>query len=170
MLEYKKQDKDLSDSYFKKLGILVNNLQTLEFWLRNYLITIEEKTGTQRGALEHFNEWKEGKLVEICAFTDDRSLSQLITEYNNWQTRLSSGSLIDNSIAEVRDSIAHGRVFIEECPERTKLIRFNKPKGDFVRIRSCIVLTEKWFDDQTDLIVKAILDIDHTIRKLKDDV
>jgi len=51
--------------------------------------------------------------------------------------------LIDRSIVDIRDAIAHGRVAADEEGGQLRLLKFSKPKDGFVEITFYTLLDEE---------------------------
>jgi hypothetical protein len=149
--------------------MLVNNLQTLEFMIRGFFINLDEKAGYYHPELDDLCELEVGQTIKTCAFSDERSLRQLIVDYNTWQVLSADDLLIDTNIADVRDAIAHGRVFLYSNAKPRKLLRFDIPQGDSVRVRAFIDLTERWLDKQIDIIIHAIIQVEKSIKNIEND-
>lgn len=145
------------------LGKLLVNFQSLEFILRAFLYE-NNKNGNDRFKLDAL---KEGDILEENAFINYDSLGELINKYNNNPKISSKGLTIDKSIVEVRDAIAHGRVFgINPQPPMT-LLKFDKPIKRQVKVTFSVQLTKEWFDKQIPRVQKEVVIVAKALEMLQ---
>jgi hypothetical protein len=108
------------------LGKFVSNLQCLEFLLRNYLYNHMESSASTLPVRLH--EMHVGDWVAVNAFTDYKSLGQLIEHYNE-AVAADPNLVVDPSVVSVRDALAHGRVSsrtIDSLPT-PRILKFDTP-------------------------------------------
>jgi len=69
-----------------------------------------------------------------------------LTTYNRFVQTTANELIVDENIVNLRDAIAHGRVFSFEpsCP--LVLLKFSKPKGDQAKVEFNATMTSEWFD------------------------
>lgn len=129
----------------RSLGTLVNNIQALEFSLRSCLCKDEITKGISKQLPNLFNVVK-GEIVPNNALTNWDNLRDLIQKYN--KLPISKGLTIDENLVDIRDAIAHGRVFSDSPDGINRLLRFKKPKRNGVEVEFSVAMTEEWFTTQ----------------------
>ena len=144
------------DEHCKLLGKLVGNLQSLEFILRAFLQELPSARpigiayGTGVYAFPVGTELPESEL------TSYDSLRDLIKSFNaEMQTR--GLPTIDQTIVELRDALAHGRVSSCTPDESMRLLKFSKPCKGFVRVVFNEQMTTDWFRIQIKRVLEAVL-------------
>lgn len=148
------------DEYFRLMGNLVVNLQSLEFALRACLHNKDISPKQQKSKFDKkIYDFKERDEVEENAFTNYDTLGQLIEKYNRIVESIDSSLCIDKErIVNVRDALAHGRIAGEspsaDAPQ--KLIKYDKPSNGKVRVINCFTMTKDWFDEQVRLIFENV--------------
>jgi len=151
------------------LGKLLVNFQSLEFVLRAF--TWENEKGTRQDVSSHtelkLNKLEEGDRVAENAFTNYDSLNVLIDKYNQNPKILSTGLTIDKSVVDIRDAIAHGRVFGDTPHPPMTLLKFSKPMNECVKVTFSVQLTQEWFNKQIPRVQKAILTVANALKKLQ---
>jgi hypothetical protein len=156
-----------ADKHALNLGKLVGNFQALEFVLRAFLTNAEI---AQRGPLPKsatdMHKMNEGDMVPENAFTNYDTLGQLIEKYNKTPKILSAGLTIDGNLVDIRDAIAHGRVSADTPSSSLKLLKFNKPKNNQVRVAFSVSMTKEWFDEQIKRVYSAVLMVKEANEKL----
>lgn len=127
----------------RSLGTLVNNIQALEFSLRSCLF----KDEITKGISKQLNlELVKDQIVPNNALTNWDTLRDLIQKYN--KLPISKGLTIDENLVEIRDAIAHGRVFLFAPDGINQLLRFQKPNRNEVKVEFSVAMTEEWFTTQ----------------------
>src|SRR5690349_14520417 len=109
-----------------QVGKIVGNLLSLEFALRIYLYDqqlVKPHEPLPEGDI--LTSARVGDVVPHNALTSYHSLLQLIRLYNHNVTRESQ---IDESIATLRDTLAHGRVSAPLEAEHLRIIKFSDPR------------------------------------------
>ena len=141
------------------LGKLVGNLQSLEFALRAFLVNDEISSGGSFSQSVNLHDMDEGDIIPLNAFTDYDTLRELIRRYNSHPRILSADLTIDDTLADIRDSIAHGRVSGLTPSSPLKLLKFGRPKrnDDHVRVTFSALMTGEWFKVQISRVYDAIL-------------
>ena len=135
------------------LGKLVNNMQSLEFILRGCLFEdeIAQRISSQLTSEPKFTK---GEVLPKNAYTNWDSLGKLIRKYNSLP--ISNGFEIDKDLVEIRDAIAHGRVFLYSETGDIQLVKFNKPVGNEVEVEFSAWMTEDWVGKQNDRFYEAV--------------
>ena len=82
-------------------------------------------------------------------------------KYNNNPKISSAGFTIDETIVDVRDAMAHGRVFGNTPEPPMTLLKFSKPFGKTpnkqVKVKFSVLLTREWFKEQLPRVQRAAL-------------
>ena len=138
--------------YATNLGTLMQNLLTLELMARKALDKI---AGIESIDL---SQVRVGECVEIDTLSNWDSLKDTLNQYNG---NVSKKHVIDvEYIVELRNALAHGRVFQCGAPNNKfiKLIRFNKPQRNAknVRVTMSEVMDESWFQKNNNLLSQSI--------------
>jgi len=139
------------------------NFQSLEFVLRAFLWE-SEKDEDKKPKL---GELKKGEVVAENAFTNYDSLNELIKKYNQNPKISSAGLNIDRTIVDIRNAIAHGRVFGKTPTPPQSLLKFSKPKNKYVRVTFSVQLTQGWFNEQLPRVQRAILTVAKALEMLQ---
>ena len=141
------------------IGKIVTNLQSLEFALRLFL---DETQGHSKIAKEipvDLTKLAVGELVPENYFTNYDTLKQLIRKANvELQTRGLS-ERIDESIVELRDAIAHGRVLSLHPDGPFRILKFSKPTDSKTQVEISVEMTPDWLSRQTKRTHDEILKI-----------
>src|SRR4051812_48307320 len=115
------------------LGGLVANLQSLEFLLRAFLSKLPSARpmGLPHGT--DLYSFPVGATVPENDLTSFDSLGQLIDKYNE-EAKRSGNALLDGSLVELRDALAHGRVSAKPPSDDLRLLKFSKPISGCVTV------------------------------------
>jgi len=157
-----------AEKHALNLGKLVGNFQSLEFALRAFLTNDEI---AQRGSLPqsatNMHDMNEGDIVPENALTNYDTLGQLIKKYNGHPKILSASLTIDETLVDIRDAIAHGRVSAEMPSSSLKLLKFDKPKNGQVRVTFSVTMTKEWFGEQIKRVYNAVLRVSEANDRLQ---
>jgi hypothetical protein len=82
------------------------------------------------------------------------SLGQLIKEFNDLFGQ--SGTTVDPTLVDLRDVLAHGRVFAGPDEAHFRIVKFDKPSNGNARLSYNQVMTEHWFTDGKRRVREAI--------------
>jgi hypothetical protein len=131
------------------LGKVIGNLHSLEIALRLFLDRLNP--GPYLPAGKSYYQLQAGDSVPENAFTNFDTLGDLVDKYNEAICKKDTALLIDRSVVQLRDLLAHGRVSAD-APDETRLaiIKFDRPQNGSVRVTDCAQMTEKWFKDRID--------------------
>jgi hypothetical protein len=156
------------DKHGLNLGKLVGNFQSLEFILRAFLtnVDIAQKGPLPKSATDMY-KMNEGDIVPENAFTNYDTIGQLIEKYNGNPKISSAGLTIDETLVYIRDAIAHGRVSAATPSSSLKLIKFNKPKNNQVKVTFSVLMTREWFAEQLKRVYDAVLKVKEANDKLQ---
>ncbi len=150
------------------MGMLVVNLQSLEFALRGFLYNGE--TGwTSQDTPNFLENITQGEQVEENAFTDYDTLAELIGKYNKKVGPVDSRLEVDSGIARIRDALAHGRIagLSPSLKEPLRLVKYDRPANGLVHVTDFYILTREWFDEKIRLAfanIKKVSDADARFR------
>ncbi|MFC1912597.1 hypothetical protein ACFLX7_00120 [Chloroflexota bacterium] len=163
---YNSTMKQRGDYYhIEGLGNLVSNIQSLEFALRAFLVNEEITSGKITGKDINLKMMNKGAVVSENAFTNYDTLGSLIKKYNENTKVISAGLTIDETINEIRDAIAHGRVSGQSQTEPLKLIKFDQPRDRQVEVTFSELMTEEWFARQIYRVYEALSKVSETYNK-----
>jgi len=160
-----------ADKHALRLGRLVGNFQSLEFVLRAFLTNDEIDEIAQRGLLPqsatNMHDMNEGDIVPENALTNYDNLGQLIKKYNGHPKISSAVLTIDETLVEIRDAIAHGRVSAPTPSASLTLLKFDKPKNNQVKVTFSVLMTKEWFAEQVKRVYDAVLKVNEANDKLQ---
>jgi len=128
------------------LGRLITNLHTLETSIRDFLLTAAEGLKSSTEHAQNLRNLRVGQSVPLNPFTNYDDLRTLIIKYNESVKTISNEFIIDENIVNLRDAIAHGRVFAFEPSYPLVLLKFSMPKEKQVRVEFNATMTSEWFD------------------------
>jgi hypothetical protein len=148
--------KNSFEKHALQLGKIVGNLLTIEMAARLAIVKLDKFTASK--VHTQLPQVKEGDLVELNAFTNADDLRQTIEKYNK---RASLDCKIDvGAIVNLRDALAHGRVFGFGNMKHLRLLKFSrKQKADEVLVTLAQDMTETWFDTNIVMLNQAITKI-----------
>lgn len=132
-----------SADYVRGLGKLHGNLLSLEFSLRLFLRKKETGGRLDRAADTH--GLKQGDITPKTAFTNYDTLGQLLEQYN---ALVCPAHQVDTGIVDLRDTLAHGRVFGNSVGHPLRLLKFAKPVGSAVTVTYSELMDGAWFDQK----------------------
>ncbi len=126
------------------LGKIIGNLHSLELLLRVFLCEAN-------GENLEFSASSTGTVRETH-LTNFMSLGALIDIYNSTLSPPEKIFSVDRSVVKIRDAIAHGRMTSLSATFPLTLHKFGKPKAGLVPIELMEVISEKWLDENRQLI------------------
>jgi predicted GTPase len=130
------------------LGSVVANLQSLEFSLRLFLCATYN---------EPIKIPCSGQVtVPETHLTNYDSLGELIKKYNNIAASVYSHLMLDTSVVEIRDALAHGRTLAPTPDPPVRIFKFDRPKKGIVNVSYDQVMDQQWFNQSRKLIVEQI--------------
>jgi hypothetical protein len=140
------------EEYVRHLGGLISNLLSLEMGIRAALGNLVPRP---RDSSQSFFLAPVGTEFSESDVTSYESLGQLIDRYNS-QMRRHGKKEIDETIVDLRDALAHGRLLgSEPNVSSLRLIKFSKPKRGRVRVEFNQQLSAAWFTDQKARLIRA---------------
>jgi len=143
------------------------NFQSLEFALRAFLVNNEIASGIISSQGINPTEMNRGDIVPENAFTNWNTLKQLIEKYNSNPKVLSAGLIIDKTLVDIQDAIAHGRVSALTPSASPKLLKFSKPEDNQVKVTFSVSMTKEWFGEQIKRAYSAVLKVSEANEKLQ---
>jgi len=146
------------EDYVTSLGKLIGNLHSLEMALRAHLGGLDE-SATQPFSPIQLENLHPGIQLPENAFTNFDSLAKLIRKFN---CSLSPNQLhlaVETGLVDLRDAIAHGRVFAKRAASPMFLIKFTRPKEGRVEVAFAAKLTPNWLMRQRKRVARSIQNI-----------
>jgi hypothetical protein len=140
------------EGYATKLGKIWGNFHSLETVLRAILAQRDLREALT--ADQSFETLAAGDLVRETPLTDYASLGQIIKQFN---TVVSADRRIDPTLVELRDALAHGRVWSSNGSFPLRLLKFDRPKDGSVRVTWATTLTDEWLDQQRERVFNALV-------------
>jgi hypothetical protein len=149
-----------SSEISKKIGMIVTNLQSLEFALRLFLDEAQGYAGNVENVPVNLTNLTVGEWVPENYFTNFDTLRQLIRKINSELNYRGCSEQVDESLIVLRDAIAHGRVLANLPYEYLHLVKFSKPFGGKTQVIVSVEMTPTWLDQEIkrthDEILKVI--------------
>jgi len=140
-------------SHAENLGGLLGNLHSLEFAIR---LCLSQQPGAPARNLytDDFRDASVGTVIPDSDMSNFATLGQLIKKFNDVFQQ--SGSAVDPSLVDLRDVLAHGRVFAGPDDSHFRIVKFEKPSNGSTRISYNQVMTEAWFTESKRRVREAI--------------
>ncbi len=91
----------------------------------------------------------------------------MIKKYNKIIKGCDKNLMVDQILVDLRDAIAHGRVFTNGNSDSFQLLKFSQPKNGNVKVDFCANMTEEWFRKHINVLRENIIKIQHTLEKLE---
>jgi len=127
------------------LGKIMGNLHSLEFVMRLFLHEAQRAPGIQTasGFEETVGQW-----VPENSITNYDTLGQVIAKINSELQARGSTDRIEESMIELRDALAHGRILANWPPGPFRLVKFSKPRDAKVQVVFSVTMTPEWLAEQ----------------------
>lgn len=129
-------------AHAEHLGGVIGNLQSLEFSIR-LCLSQRPDSPVRNAYTDDFRNAPVGTLVAESDMSSYAPLGQLIKKFNELFGSL--GSTIDPALVDLRDALAHGRVFAGPDDEHFRIVKFDRPVNGAARLSYNQVMTEDWF-------------------------
>jgi hypothetical protein len=143
-------------AFVLELGKLVSNFQSLEFILRAFLYNRRIPPHTPFPfALDPYS-LAVGNSLPLNAVTSYDALGKLIDKYNKSVESTHPELVVDSSLVELRDAIAHGRVSAADARPPLTLVKFSEPAGETVFVSYVAVMDRPWLVTQVTRVRGAI--------------
>jgi hypothetical protein len=144
----------------KNIGSIVTNLQSLEFALRLFLDETQGYPNSPKDTSLNLTGLNVGEWVPENYFTNYDTLKQLIRKVNSELQKRGLSERIDESVVELRDAIAHGRVLSLHPDGPFRILKFSKPIEHKTQVKVSVDMTSAWLSQQTkrthDEIMKVV--------------
>lgn len=125
------------DSHALGMGRILANLQAIESILR---LTLYE-LGGEVGGLPEFGE----KIAGLNRVTEFSSMGELVKDYNKLAKKLDTKMEVNWEIVELRDALAHGRIWQKEGDKYLRIIKFGKQdKNGKVKVEYDAYMSPDW--------------------------
>lgn len=138
------------NKHAEHLGGLLGNLQTLEIIIR---LCLAQQPGSpaRNKFMDEVCNAQVGAQIPESDMSNYASLKELIKKFN----KVFSNN-IDSSIVDLRDALAHGRVFQGPNDDFFRIVKFEKPVNGSARLSLNQVMNEEWFNESQERVRKAI--------------
>jgi hypothetical protein len=140
------------EAHFLSIGKLIGNLQSIEMGARMAIVKLDQWAAKQ--VQSQLPQIKVGDSVELNAFTNDDDLTQTLEKFNKRappEYRLDIGLIVN-----LRDALAHGRIFGFGSLAHLRLLKFSrKAKDGKVSVELAIDMTDDWFRKNIRLLDQA---------------
>ena len=144
------------NKYIFSLGKLASNLQSLEFILRAYLQQLPNSRPIGIPKVKDIYQYPVGSELPESEITSYDTLKDLINKHNQWAFTQGEQE-IDESIVEVRDALAHGRVSASSPNDSLRLMKFSRPVNGKLRVVFNEMLSVEYLNRQIERVHKAIM-------------
>jgi len=124
------------DPFFRDLGDLQAKFMSLEYNLRTFLFL-----HSGRPFMQDMESVAVGDSFEENEFTNYDTLPKLVAKYNDVVRLKNAALVIHPSIVEIRDALAHGRLYRRFADRQSRLLKFSKPDKATGRVRAETVET-----------------------------
>jgi hypothetical protein len=94
---------------------------------------------------DDFRDAAVGTLIPENDMSSYASLGKLIAKFNDLFRQ--DGATVDPTLVDLRDVLAHGRVFAGPDDDHFRVVKFDKPVNGSARLTYNQVMTEEWFLD-----------------------
>ncbi len=115
------------------IGKIIVNLHSLEFALRSFLWNHQNSTDL-KNRHNTILQLKVGQEVPADAFSNYDTLNELIKKFNEIVRQVDSKFSLDQSIVDLRDALAHGRIWAEDRQLPMQLVKFAKENKGMVKV------------------------------------
>lgn len=140
------------ESVATNLGKIVGSLLSLEMGARLAIVKLDERADKQFQT--QLPQVKAGDFVEINAFTNSDDLMQTLEKFNKYASL--NCRLDIKQIVNLRDAVAHGRIFGYDSMEHLRLLKFSrKANAGKVSVELVQDMTDEWFMQSIRLLESA---------------
>jgi len=145
------------DDYAKALGRLIANFHFLEFALRASLYLADTPPAERMPKSVRLAALRPGDSLPLSHLSSYDSLRELIRKYNAHQTARGGTPEVDEGFADLRDTIAHGRVLSDQLDGAPVAVKFERPaKGrDAVHVEFAVELTIERLREKSGAVAEA---------------
>ena len=150
------------NTYAFHLGGLIANFHGLELSLRIFLYKALPRP--HNASLDaDFYSYEVGSFVDENMLTNYDSLGILFKKAN-LVLKEKNAQLLDESLVDVRNALAHGRISTESEEKPLRLLQYSKPRAGKVKITHNTILTDQWFIENKRRVVEAMMIVQPYIR------
>lgn len=135
------------EEYTLSIGKIIVNLHSLEFALRTFLWNHENLVGPRNCHIA-IEQLQIGQTVPVNAFSNFDTLRMLIEKFNKIVHQTNSTLLVDPTIVDLRDALAHGRIWAETPQPPMQLVKFGKPSDGKTTVTYVELINSAWLDSQ----------------------
>jgi hypothetical protein len=135
--------------YTAPIGAVFTDLLSLEFLLRLFLYERQAKPHNAFKPGQDLTGLRLGAVLPANALTDFKQLKNLIDRYNEFVGPSCPRLKIGPNLVDLRDALAHGRLFIRKNGLRLQLLKFTRPEVGKVKVNFSATLTLKWLAAQS---------------------
>ena len=144
-----RNERSKQEIYPLLVGRLLGNFQGLEFAIRAFLYARADGNHAPLQTGTNLNTLRVGDIAPENAMTCYDSLGTLIARYN----KIAPAPLqIDESIVDIRDALAHGRVSSFSPTDHFHLLKFSKAFKRRVHVTFSQEMSEAWLRQQVSRI------------------
>jgi hypothetical protein len=131
------------------LGKVLLNFHALEISLRHFFRAYEAAMNPNNTRVQ-VKAKPVGQIVPMDSFSVHDSLNGLVRKFNSIVGSAHRELTVDPAVIELRDALAHGRVWSEKSGAPVQLLRFTKPTPGKVTISitHADTVDEAWLDAQ----------------------
>lgn len=144
------------EDHWLSVGAIIGNLESLEFILRGFLSTVHDSdaNGLLPEMPQNLTGLRTGQIVPLNHMTNYDSLGVLIDKYNTYVENRDKSLMLDKKeVVELRDALAHGRVFQEwSHTGGFQLLKFGKPRDGKVHVTFSQTMDKQWFKHQAEFV------------------
>lgn len=135
------------EKYTLAIGKIIVNLHSLEFALRTFLWNHEDPVGLTNWHIA-MPQLQVGQTVPVNALSNFDTLGKLIEKFNEIMQKTDSTLSVDQTIVDLRDALAHGRIWAEVPQPPMQLVKFDKPNGSETTVTHAELIDSIWLDSQ----------------------
>ncbi|MEO8500911.1 MAG: hypothetical protein ABI565_08340 [Vicinamibacteria bacterium] len=125
--------------YSEVVGKILANLQSLEFSIRLYLHNTQDPDSALFKG--DFSALRVGDEVPENSLTDYSSMGPLIDRYNGC---VPADLAVDRTLVDLRDALAHSRMFLPSVTSPPVLIKFQKPVAGKTSVSFVQTSSSEW--------------------------
>jgi hypothetical protein len=147
------------NEYSLGIGRVFVNLHALEFSIRLFLQELNPDSPPNSLKIIT-SKLKVGQSLPVDALTNYDTMGELISKYNMAIESSHPQYTVDKSIPNLRDALAHGRVWSANPNPPTQLVKFSKPTKDGMTTVTHVELMDSdWLKKQTTHIHAEIVKV-----------
>ncbi len=163
---------DELDNHALPFGRLMGNILSLEFFLREFLFKAAGNSDDSFPELAKFDELKEGDSITLNAFTTDKYFREVVERYNKDSRIKKRGLVINNTLVDLRNALAHGLIYGLTPSPPFRLLHFERHRDkvkrkDIVSIKLNSLLTIQWFNEQIVQVRLVMENVEKAIKLLE---